>query len=170
MDLLMRATSPAESRDRAKRKIEAEESGDGFVRAAPVPTAKKTTLTDREVGERVRMRRKELGLSQGRLGDAVGVSFQQIQKYESGANRIGASRLKEISKVLMVPVSFFFEDPLDADAGDAMAGLLSKPGAVELLRLYSRIDSAVLAEAVVDLARSLAREDHPAAAPKAIST
>jgi len=166
----MRATTPAESRDRPKRKIEAEESDAGFVHAAPGPTAKKTTVTDREVGDRVRMRRKELGLSQGKLGEAVGVSFQQIQKYESGANRIGASRLKEISKVLMVPVSFFFEDPLDADAGDATAGLLSKPGAIELLRLYAKIDSAVLAEAVVELARSLARDDHPAAAPKPTSS
>src|SRR5436190_23724934 len=65
--------------------------------------------TDKHVGARVRMRRMMLGMSQEKLGDALGLTFQQVQKYEKGANRIGASRLQQISNILQVPVSFFFE-------------------------------------------------------------
>src|SRR3954462_12677420 len=65
--------------------------------------------TDRHVGSRVRMRRMMLGMSQEKLGDALGLTFQQIQKYEKATNRIGASRLQQISLVLQVPISFFFE-------------------------------------------------------------
>src|ERR1700746_2036132 len=65
--------------------------------------------TDKHVGSRVRMRRMMLGMSQEKLGDSLGITFQQIQKYEKGTNRIGASRLQQIATVLAVPVSFFFE-------------------------------------------------------------
>ncbi len=65
--------------------------------------------TDKYVGSRVRMRRKMLSMSQEKLGDALGLTFQQVQKYEKGTNRIGASRLQNISLILQVPVSFFFE-------------------------------------------------------------
>src|ERR1700730_13906470 len=64
---------------------------------------------DRHVGSRVRMRRMMLNMSQEKLGDALGLTFQQVQKYEKGTNRIGASRLQQISLILQVPVSFFFE-------------------------------------------------------------
>lgn len=70
---------------------------------------------DRHVGRRVRLRRTLLGLTQQELGEQIGVTFQQIQKYERGTNRISASRLWEISRVLKVPVSFFFEDYRDGD-------------------------------------------------------
>src|SRR5580658_7481808 len=74
--------------------------------------------TDVHVGSRVRLRRNMLGLSQEKLGEAIGLTFQQVQKYERGANRIGASRLHELSRVLDVPVSFFFDDvdPVRAQA------------------------------------------------------
>src|SRR5579862_8012281 len=65
---------------------------------------------DIQVGSRVRLRRNMLGLSQERLGEAIGLTFQQVQKYERGANRIGASRLYELSRVLDVPVQFFYDD------------------------------------------------------------
>src|SRR5215207_1732981 len=65
--------------------------------------------TDRHVGSRVRMRRIMLGMSQEKLGDALGLTFQQVQKYEKGTNRIGASRLQHIARILQVPISFFFE-------------------------------------------------------------
>ena len=65
--------------------------------------------TDKHVGSRVRMRRMMLGMSQEKLGDSLGLTFQQIQKYEKGTNRIGASRLQQISHILQVPVAFFFE-------------------------------------------------------------
>ena len=72
-------------------------------RAGPHPV-------DIHVGSRVRMRRTLLGMSQEKLGDALALTFQQVQKYERGANRVGASRLFEISRILDVPVSFFFEE------------------------------------------------------------
>ena len=73
--------------------------------------AKKTpNPIDEHVGRRLRMRRRMLAMSQGKLGDALGLTFQQVQKYEKGANRIGASRLQQISHILQVPVAFFFED------------------------------------------------------------
>src|SRR5712692_4852615 len=65
--------------------------------------------TDKHVGARVRMRRMMLKMSQEKLGDALGLTFQQVQKYEKGTNRIGASRLQHISHILQVPISFFFE-------------------------------------------------------------
>src|SRR5919197_1197749 len=73
-----------------------------MVKKAPNPI-------DKHVGSRVRLRRVMLGMSQEKLGDALDLTFQQVQKYEKGANRIGASRLQQISHVLQVPVSFFFE-------------------------------------------------------------
>src|SRR5258705_5947562 len=66
--------------------------------------------TDKHVGSRVRMRRMMLAMSQEKLGDALGLTFQQVQKYEKGTNRIGASRLQHLSGILQVPVEFFFED------------------------------------------------------------
>src|SRR6185503_20403258 len=74
----------------------------GMAKKAPNPI-------DKHVGSRVRMRRMMLGMSQEKLGDALGLTFQQVQKYAKGANRIGASRLQQISQILQVPVSFFFE-------------------------------------------------------------
>src|SRR5437016_10124339 len=72
---------------------------------------------DVHVGSRVRLRRTLLGMSQEKLGEAIGLTFQQVQKYERGANRIGASRLFDLSRVLDVPVSFFFDDMAHETAG-----------------------------------------------------
>lgn len=72
---------------------------------------KSPTTADRSMGNRLRLRRKVLGLSQEKLAQALGITFQQVQKYEKGANRISASRLQDIAKVLEVPVAFFFEAP-----------------------------------------------------------
>ena len=70
---------------------------------------KSPNLTDKHVGSRVRMRRMMLDMSQTELGNAIGLTFQQVQKYEKGTNRIGAGRLHEIARILKVPISFFFE-------------------------------------------------------------
>ncbi len=99
-------------------------------------------------------------MSQERLGKEIGVSFQQVQKYENGTNRIGAGRLAEISKVLDVPVAYFFTEGstgsgADSEKVDARA-VLSEPGAAELLQAYSQIGSLALRNAVVRLARDLA--------------
>jgi len=95
--------------------------------------------TDVLVGARVRFRRIELGLSQTQLANALGVTFQQVQKYEKGSNRIGASRLHAIAEVLRVSVSYFFPDAGEAVDHDArpgeILGLLGIPGAMDLLRV-----------------------------------
>ena len=86
---------------------------------------------DVHVGARVRLRRTLLGMSQEKLGDAIGLTFQQVQKYERGANRIGASRLFHLSRVLDVPVSFFFEDMPSAASSKGTAVLGAPRGAAE---------------------------------------
>ena len=89
--------------------------------------------TDKHVGSRVRMRRMMLGMSQEKLGDALGLTFQQVQKYEKGTNRIGASRLQQISHILQVPVSFFFEGAPSAYPSSKSDGMGEAPviGTVE---------------------------------------
>lgn len=136
-------------------------------------TGKRATPIDREIGERVRERRKELRLTQQALGVAAGVSFQQIQKYENGTNRIGAGRLKELARALQVPVSFFFdgyfEDESDDEAG-RIANALRRPGAAELLKYFERIDSPTLAGAVIDLARTLSNEKASRFTPRVVGS
>lgn len=115
------------------------------------------TETDRTVGARIISVRKAKGLSQSALGDAVGVTFQQIQKYENGQNRVTAGRLKDIAKFLKVPVesllSGAFEDPELAIAFD----LLGLPGAVGLLKAFSAIEDAQLRQDILALACTAAR-------------
>lgn len=122
--------------------------------------AKAATPMDALVGARLRSRRKQLKMSQERLGKEIGVSFQQVQKYENGTNRIGAGRLAEISKVLDVPVAYFFTGNSAATASDGeradARAILSEPGATELLQAYAQITSLALRGAVVRLARDLA--------------
>lgn len=125
---------------------------------------------DIHVGSRVRLRRTLLGLSQEKLGEAVGLTFQQIQKYERGANRIGASRLFEFSRILDVPVSFFFDDMgIGVPAGDrAVAdGMSDQPQAMlepdpltrretlELVRAYYRITDPQVRKRLFELTKSL---------------
>lgn len=126
---------------------------------------------DVHVGSRVRLRRTMLGMSQEKLGQAIGLTFQQVQKYERGTNRIGASRLFELSKVLDVPVSFFFDDmPQDiAGAQPSAVGLsepespayeadtLAKRETLELVRAYYRIRSPKVRKRVFELAKALAK-------------
>jgi transcriptional regulator with XRE-family HTH domain len=125
---------------------------------------------DVQVGSRVRLRRNMLGLSQEKLGTAIGLTFQQVQKYERGANRIGASRLHELSRVLDVPVSFFFDD-LDPVRAPAIPGGFAEPPAeafdsdplrrretVELVDAYYAIEDATVRRRLLDLARALAAE------------
>lgn len=131
----------------------------------------KPNPVDVHVGSRVRLRRTLLGLSQEKLGDALGLTFQQVQKYERGANRIGASRLFDLSRVLDVPVSFFFDDmSLDAterkpaveiDIGDmSQHGFDVDPMArretLELVRAYYRIKDPLVRKRVFELAKALA--------------
>ncbi|MDX1485382.1 MAG: helix-turn-helix domain-containing protein [Alphaproteobacteria bacterium] len=126
---------------------------------------------DAHVGSRVRQRRMLLGMSQEMLGKAVGLTFQQIQKYERGINRIGASRLFTLSKVLNVPISFFFEEMPRAlaAAGSKARGFAESSVAfeadpmanretAELVRAYYRIGDAKQRRKVLELLRSMADE------------
>jgi transcriptional regulator with XRE-family HTH domain len=128
----------------------------------------KPNPVDVHVGSRVRLRRNMLGLSQEKLGEAIGLTFQQVQKYERGANRIGASRLLELSRVLDVPVAFFYDetDPVRAPAipvGFAetpQEGFDSDPmrrrEAIELVEAYYEIEDTATRRRLFELAKSLA--------------
>lgn len=125
---------------------------------------------DRHVGSRVRMRRMLAGISQEKLGEALGLTFQQIQKYEKGANRISASRLQQIAKKLEVPVSFFFDGAPGGDATPA-AGFADSPSTayisdflatsegVQLTKAFVRIKSGRVRRRIVDIVEALAEED-----------
>src|SRR5581483_4921857 len=122
---------------------------------------------DVHVGSRIRLRRNMLALSQEKLGEAIGLTFQQVQKYERGANRVGASRLHELSRVLDVPVSFFFDDT-DPVRAPAMGGFaepagetfeadpLRKQETVELVRAYFSIEDPAVRRRLLDLAKARA--------------
>jgi transcriptional regulator with XRE-family HTH domain len=119
---------------------------------------KQTTDVDRLVGIRITALRKARGMSQTALGNAVGVTFQQVQKYEKGQNRVGAGRLREIARLLEVPVSAFFEEnePRENSREDVF-GFLSAHGAIELLRAYAQIEDEQMRRDVLALVRSVAR-------------
>jgi transcriptional regulator with XRE-family HTH domain len=119
---------------------------------------KQTTDVDRLVGLRITALRKARGLSQTALGTAVGVTFQQVQKYEKGQNRVGAGRLRDIARLLEVPVSAFFEED-EAVAGHQtdVFGFLGTQGAIELLRAYATIDDDQLRRDVLAIVRTAAR-------------
>jgi transcriptional regulator with XRE-family HTH domain len=130
---------------------------------------------DRHVGSRVRMQRILMKMSQEKLGDALGLTFQQVQKYEKGLNRIGASRLQQISKTLQVPPSFFFEGApslngaANGDGGFAeepssqyVVDFLSTAEGLHLNRAFARIKDPKLRKRVLDLVTTLAdQEDEP---------
>jgi transcriptional regulator with XRE-family HTH domain len=133
----------------------------------------KPNPTDVHVGARVRLRRTLLGMSQEKLGDAIGLTFQQVQKYERGANRVGASRLYDLSRVLDVPVSFFFEDMAVAGEPEPRVGGLSEAGdgyeadpmlkreTLELVRAYYKITDPHIRRRLFDLAKALAKSPTP---------
>ena len=131
---------------------------------------------DVHVGARIRLRRTLLGMSQERLGDALGLTFQQVQKYERGVNRVGASRLFDLSRILDVPINFFYDNMADAtSAGGAPArpatgfaeqqegfgtdDTLSKRETLELVRAYYRITDPNIRKRMFDLMKSMAPAD-----------
>ena len=124
---------------------------------------------DKHVGSRVRMRRMMLAMSQEKLGDALGLTFQQVQKYEKGTNRIGASRLQQISDILRVPVAFFFEGAPIASAphgsnGSALSmaqidDFVSDSNGLRLIAAFMRINNAALRRRIVMLVQEIAGDD-----------
>ncbi|CAH2600854.1 Uncharacterized HTH-type transcriptional regulator Smed_0045 [Rhodovastum atsumiense] len=127
---------------------------------------------DIHVGSRIRLRRTLLGMSQERLGEALGLTFQQVQKYERGVNRVGASRLYDLSRVLDVPISFFYDDMPESLGGHGVNGGRRSPGlsdaqdsfgddtlnrreTLELVRAYYRITDPSVRKRVFELVKSL---------------
>ncbi len=130
---------------------------------------------DAHVGARIRLRRTLMGMSQERLGEALGLTFQQVQKYERGVNRVGASRLFDLSRVLDVPISFFFDDmpePLaglhggynttrasggfsESQDGFGTDEMLNRRETLELVRAYYRINEPAVRKRVFDLIKSM---------------
>ncbi|WP_414692537.1 helix-turn-helix domain-containing protein [Phenylobacterium sp.] len=114
---------------------------------------------DLAVGARIRLLRKIRGLSQQALADAAGVTFQQIQKYERGANRVSASMLSRIAATLKTPISELFGEVSPASGAiDEVAVLLAQPGALELLHAFAELPRGQARAALVDFIRSLAAE------------
>ncbi len=128
----------------------------------------KPNPVDVHVGSRIRLRRTLLGMSQEKLGKAISLTFQQVQKYERGTNRVGSSRLYQLAKVLSVPISFFFDDmppevsgraPGLAEAAEPFDdSLLTKRETLELVRGYHRITEPTVRRRVFDLVKSLAAQ------------
>jgi len=134
-----------------------------------IENKKKPNPIDIHVGSRIRLRRTMLGMSQEKLGEALGITFQQIQKYEKGTNRVGASRLQNISTVLNVPVSFFFEDApgdpstgqpgmAEANSSNYVVDFLSSSEGLQLNRAFIKIPDPKVRRRLVDLVKSLAAE------------
>jgi len=131
---------------------------------------KKPNPIDIHVGSRVRLRRNMLGMSQEKLGESLGITFQQIQKYEKGTNRVGASRLQAIASILGVPVSFFFDDapgggtgpgPGFAEDGSTsfVVDFLNSSEGLQLNRAFVKIADPKIRRKIVDLVKALAPED-----------
>lgn len=132
-------------------------------------TAKSPAPMDKHVGAQVRLRRMMLGISQEKLGEALGVTFQQVQKYEKGVNRISASRLNQLSQVLGVSIDYFYEGAEGADgqpgrlAGFAEDGAspylpdtYSSPDSLQLIKAFSRIGDAKVRRRIIDLVEAFA--------------
>jgi transcriptional regulator with XRE-family HTH domain len=154
--------------------------GDSMIRAESSGLEKegRPSPIDVHVGSRIRLRRTLLGMSQERLGEALGLTFQQVQKYERGVNRVGASRLFDLSRVLDVPISFFFDDmpeslqsafgvqasrraagftePQDSYADEA----LNRRETLELVRAYYRITDPAVRKRVFELIKSMGPAEH----------
>src|SRR5688500_8883928 len=126
-------------------------------------TARRADNRDAEVGRRVRSRRLECRLSQTELADKIGVTFQQVQKYEKGVNRIGAGRLQRISEALEVPITFFFDASPHAEAkgsnnrGDSVFDLMQTSGSVRIVKAFHKIKSRRARELLVGMVEEMAR-------------
>lgn len=129
---------------------------------------KKPNPIDVHVGGRIRLRHNMLGLSQEKLGEHLGITFQQIQKYEKGTNRVGASRLQAIASILEAPVAYFFEDAPGGSPAEGFAeenqtsyvvDFLSSSEGLMLNRAFARIGDPKVRRRIIDLVRTLANDD-----------
>jgi len=127
---------------------------------------KQANPVDTRVGNRVRIRRMLIGMSQEKLGDLLGLTFQQVQKYEKGVNRIGAGRLYEISRILGVPIDFFYEGvsaALEGGVGESGAApimeFVSSGEGLQLSLAFMKIKDSKVRKRVLDLVKSLSNEE-----------
>ena len=116
---------------------------------------KRSSSLDREIGRRIRVRRLEVAMSQTSLGNALDLSFQQIQKYEKGSNRVSSGRLQQIAQILDVPVTFFFGD-LRGSGGSEVSTLLASAYALRMLKAFSRIHDRRVQKRTVELVEAIA--------------
>ena len=126
---------------------------------------------DKHVGSRVRMRRMMLGMSQEKLGEALGLTFQQVQKYEKGTNRVGASRIQQICEILQVPVSFLFEGSLtgiskaeglsEVPSPAYLYDFLATSEGLAVIRAFTRITEPKLRRSIVNLVEQIASREAP---------
>ncbi len=141
--------------------------------SAKKSSAKKPNPIDTHVGSRVRLRRMVLGMSQEKLGSLLGLTFQQVQKYEKGTNRIGASRLFRLAEVLDVPVSFFYDELQSGGTGEAagfaepktessIVEFMNSREGVELNRAFVKITDPKVRRSIIDLVRNLSEKDSQA--------
>jgi transcriptional regulator with XRE-family HTH domain len=142
---------------------------------------KQPSSIDAHVGSRVRLRRMLIGMSQEKLGELLGLTFQQVQKYEKGANRIGASRLYDISTILNVPVQYFFEDlPQATNSGMNGHGMsepdrepmvmdfVSSTEGLQLIRSYTKVMDPRVRKRILELVKSLGGEEEEAPASRVL--
>jgi transcriptional regulator with XRE-family HTH domain len=133
---------------------------------------KQPSSVDAHVGSRVRLRRMLIGMSQEKLGELLGLTFQQVQKYEKGANRIGASRLFDISTILNVPVQYFFEELPNAagvqynghgmsepDREPFVMDFVSSTEGLQLIRAYTKVTDPRVRKRILELVKSLGGEE-----------
>jgi transcriptional regulator with XRE-family HTH domain len=123
--------------------------------------ARKPDSVDIEVGQRIKIQRLAAGLSQTELGESIGVTFQQVQKYEKGANRVGAGRLTQIARGLKIPVNSFFEghdhiEKVAQQGGVSPLSLITHPHAFRLLQAYSTLTNGELRRSIVELVERVA--------------
>ena len=141
--------------------------GPAISKQGKMNTRKASNPIDVHVGARVRMRRVLLGMSQEKLGESLGITFQQVQKYEKGTNRIGASRLFKIAQVLGVPVSYFYEElagqgekpasgMVEGQSQGYVVDFLSSTEGLQLNKAFMKIRDARVRRKVVELVRTLA--------------
>lgn len=111
---------------------------------------------DREIGRRIKARRLDLRMSQTALGDAIGLTFQQVQKYEKGMNRVGAGRLQQIAKILNVSPTYFFDDVNRLNGGDDLFALLDTSYSLRLVKAFAKISDQRVRQCAVELIESIA--------------
>lgn len=144
---------------------------------------KQPSSIDAHVGSRVRLRRMLIGMSQEKLGELLGLTFQQVQKYEKGANRIGASRLYDISTILNVPVQYFFEDLPQAGGAGLNGHGMSEPDrepfvmdfvssteGLQLIRSYTKVTDPRVRKRILELVKSLGGEEEDLSASRTVIT